>query len=84
MDAQPLNKRKMQWQIEDQPPPVYPEEEGPRRCHATAHEDQEDASTSQAASYENVWLCARHWAMQIQRERVSIPKVGMVIRSLDD
>ncbi len=33
---------------------------------------------------ENAWLCARHWAMQMQRKRASIPKVGLVISSLDD
>ena len=27
---------------------------------------------------ENVWLHARHWAMWMQRERTSIPKVGLL------
>ncbi len=33
---------------------------------------------------ENVWLRARHQAMWMQKEMASIPKVGLIIRSLDD
>ncbi len=43
-----------------------------------------DWGNDTGAACENVWLLARHWAMQMQRERASIPKVGLVIRSLDD